>query len=83
MIADKLKLEGQILGEDMAMYVHHELMVQLEILAQKYDLPLVDNIRLVDIEPEGLVTQVHLSEGANTRLAEELYKVIHPIILTH
>ncbi len=52
----------------------------MEGLASRFGLPLVDNIALVDAFPKGLLTQVHLSEQANQRLAEALYQAIHPFV---
>ena len=79
-VAEELDREGQIRGSEVTIYVHHELMAVLENLAQEYELPLVDNIKLIDAEPEGLVTQVHLSESANTRLAEALYQTTRSFV---
>ena len=76
-VANELDSTGQIRGSEITLYVHHELMAEVEALAREYDLPLVDNIKLVDAAPEGLLTQVHLSEEANARLAEAIYQTIH------
>ena len=52
----------------------------VEDLARKANLPLVDNIAVVDAHPKGLVTQVHLSEEGNARLAEAMFQALAPMV---
>lgn len=79
-VAQKLEHEGRIHGLEAPILFHHSLMGVLTDLAQQHDLPLVDNIALVDDYPAGLIDTVHLSEEGNRRLAEQLFKVIEPMV---
>ena len=79
-IAAKLEELGYAPGTDVPLYIHHELMARIEELARRENLKIIDNIALIDAHPEGLLTQVHLSEDANRRLAEVLHQAISPIV---
>jgi lysophospholipase L1-like esterase len=79
-VAAELKSKGAIGGLDATIYIHHALLDVLEQLAQEWKIPLVDNVALVDAHPESLVTQVHLNEEANARLAEAMYAAIEPMV---
>lgn len=71
---------GQINGLDITFYIHHALLELQGELARDWKLPIVDNVSLVDGHPKSLVTQVHLSEEANRRLAEAIYQAIEPFV---
>ena len=45
------------------------------------NLPVVDNVAIVDQDRRRLTTWVHLTEEANARLAEALKAVIEPFVL--
>jgi len=79
-IRRELEENGAISGSDMAMYIHFDLMRLVEELASRFQAALVDNIAMVDDHPEGLLTQVHLSQEANARLAEAIYAAVEPLL---
>jgi hypothetical protein len=49
--------------------IHHRLIDELDALARERNLPVVDNIAIVDQNRPGLTTWVHLTEEANELLA--------------
>lgn len=81
LIASDLEENGAIPGRHVPLYIHHRLMGLVVELAKEHRLPLVDNVALIDARPEGLVTQVHLSEEANGHLAEAIYSTVSPLII--
>jgi len=72
-VADALEREGTIAGHDMTLYVHHHLNVVMVTLARERNIPIVDNIALVDEKPESFASRVHLTEEANARLATSMF----------
>lgn len=61
------------------LYVHTRLIDLYGQLAHEPGYPIVDNIQICDEAPTRyLPTTVHLSEAANLRLAERLYRAISP-----
>ncbi|MEK6674852.1 MAG: GDSL-type esterase/lipase family protein [Planctomycetota bacterium] len=79
-VTEELDREGGIDGLDATLFIHRALMDVVEDLARKANLPLVDNIAVVDAHPKGLVTQVHLSEEGNARLAEAMFQALAPMV---
>jgi lysophospholipase L1-like esterase len=59
---------------------HHHLIKELEKIAEEENLPMVDNIAIVDQDRRRLASWVHLTEEGNLRLAEALKSVIEPYI---
>jgi lysophospholipase L1-like esterase len=80
-VADKLATKGALHGFEARVHIHRKLMAIVEELAAEYGVPLVDNTKLVDEDvAKYLVTSVHLSPDANARLANELEKVVRPML---
>jgi lysophospholipase L1-like esterase len=61
---------------DVSMIRHHRLVAELDAIAEDADLPVVDNIALLDEDRSLLASWVHLRPEANRRLAEALAPVI-------
>jgi lysophospholipase L1-like esterase len=59
---------------------HHHLIQQLDKIAAEENIPIVDNITIVDQDRRRLASWVHLTEEANLRLAEALEAMIEPYI---
>jgi lysophospholipase L1-like esterase len=59
---------------------HHYLIEELERIAAEENLPMVDNIAIVDQDRRRLASWVHLTEEGNLRLAEALKAAIEPYI---
>jgi lysophospholipase L1-like esterase len=62
------------------MFLHHRLIDELDALARERNLPVVDNIAIVDQDRSRLTTWVHLTEEANEQLARALHDAIVPLI---
>ncbi len=75
-----LAAEGTITDFEAHLLIHRDLMDVLDQLAAERGLPVVDNIALVDLRPEGLLTPVHLDEEANGRLAQALHVILAPLL---
>lgn len=76
----QLEEKGKIPGLDFTLYIHHYLVDGIEKLAREEGATIVDNVRLVDEFPASLLSQVHLSEEANGRLAVQLEAAIRPLL---
>lgn len=63
-------------GPNVTLLIHAALLDALDDIAAAHDLPVVDNVRLVDENKSRLLTYVHLSEEGNNALAEALAKTI-------
>jgi lysophospholipase L1-like esterase len=63
------------------MLKQHRLMEELEKIAKEENLPVVDNIKIVDQDRRRLASWVHLTGEGNLRLAEALESVIKPYVL--
>ncbi len=63
------------------MLKQHRLMEELEKIAREENLPLVDNVKIVDQDRRRLASWVHLTAEGNERLAEALELVIKPYIV--
>jgi hypothetical protein len=59
----------------------HRLMEEVDRIGELETLPIVDNIKLVDQDRQGLASWVHLTAAANLRLAEALEPVIRPYVI--
>jgi lysophospholipase L1-like esterase len=59
----------------------HRLMEEVDKIGELETLPIVDNIKLVDQDRQGLASWVHLTAAANLRLAEALEPVIRPYVI--
>lgn len=65
---------------EIAMFIHHRLIAELDAIARERGLPVVDNIAIVDRDRDRLTTWVHLTEEANLALAEALKETIEPYL---
>jgi lysophospholipase L1-like esterase len=63
------------------MMKQYRLMGELDQIARELDLPVVDNIRIVDQDRRRFASWVHLTPEANLRLAEALKATITPYVL--
>ena len=52
----------------------------MEAIAASHDIPLVDNIAIVDRDRQSLASFVHLTAEANLRLAGALREAIEPFL---
>jgi hypothetical protein len=59
---------------------HERLMAALKRIAERRDLPWVDNIALIDANRAGLSSWVHLTEQANLEFAGALRDAILPLL---
>jgi len=64
-------------GEAM-LVVHSALMGVLDSLASEFELPVIDNVSIVDKHPEYFASYVHLTEVGNLALANAIADVIAP-----
>jgi hypothetical protein len=61
---------------DLLILVHYRLIKEMQRLAENNNIPIVDNIALVDDDRKRLASHVHLTQEANLKLAEQLHKTI-------
>ena len=61
---------------DLCLLRHHRLIEELDLLAEREGLAVIDNIRLLDDHRELLASWVHLEPEANRMLAEELARFL-------
>ncbi|PYO11794.1 MAG: hypothetical protein DMD31_17875, partial [Gemmatimonadetes bacterium] len=73
---NRLSQGSHLSGLQTTILVHSALMEVLTRLARDLDIPMVDNIAIVDEHPEYFASYVHLTEKGNETLAEALYKTI-------
>jgi hypothetical protein len=59
---------------------YHHLIEELEKIVTEENIPLIDNVTIVDQDRLRLSSWVHLTEEANLRLAEALKAVIEPYV---
>jgi len=71
-VRDRLDKGEFLWNFDYYMIRHHRLIQELDSLAAEHELPVVDNISIVDQDRTRLTTWVHLTAEANLRLAEAL-----------
>jgi lysophospholipase L1-like esterase len=68
---------GELLADvDRSMIAHHRLLEELDALAAREGLPVVDNVALLDRDRSRLASWVHLEPEANHELAEALVPVV-------
>jgi hypothetical protein len=79
-VMDEFRNHNSLLIKEIMLLRHHYLIEELENIAREENLPLVDNIAIVDQDRRRLVSWVHLTEEGNLRLAEALAAVIEPYI---
>ena len=75
-LRSQLSQGSHLSGLQTTILVHSALMEVLTRLARDLDIPMVDNIAIVDEHPEYFASYVHLTEKGNETLAEALYKTI-------
>lgn len=74
-------VEGEPLTNfEVQLLIHRRLIAELDAIARERDLPLVDNIAMVDRDRSRLTTWVHLTAEANLRLAEALAQAMVPYL---
>lgn len=66
---------------DYVMIKHHRIIEELDVIALRRNLPVVDNIAVVDEDRNRLTSWVHLTEEANGRLAQVLKEVILSLVV--
>lgn len=66
---------------DVWMLKQYRLMEELEKIASAENVPLVDNVKIVDQDRRRLASWVHLTDEGNERLADALNQVIKPYVL--
>jgi lysophospholipase L1-like esterase len=71
-----LSAAHQISGKQTTMLVHSELMKTLKRLSQELNVPIVDNIAIMDRHPEYYASYVHITEDGNRALAEALIPLL-------
>ena len=76
----KFGAKAFLLPSQLLLIKHHRLIKELETIAKKEGIPVVDNIAIVDQNRRRLASWVHLTEEANLRLAEVLKSEIEPYI---
>lgn len=79
-VVEKLEKREYTSTFDIRMILHHRLIEELDAIAKEHDLPIVDNIALLDQNPSGLTTWVHLTADANERLAAEIHSALLPVM---
>jgi lysophospholipase L1-like esterase len=70
----------RLTSQELQLIRHHHLIKELEKIAEEENLPMVDNIAIVDQDRRRLASWVHLTEEGNLRLAEALKSAIEPYI---
>ena len=67
-------------GRDVTLLIHAALLETLDDLGAENDLAVVDNVSLVDLRKDRLLTYVHLSEEGNDALASALADTLSPLL---
>lgn len=70
--------KGRLRPVEFTLIQQRRLNKELESIAKEENVPLVDNIAIVDRDRHRLATWVHLTEEGNLRLAQALKPVIEP-----
>ena len=76
----RLEADGFVGLWDAVLLVHRALLEEIDAFAAAHGFPVVDNVALIDANPDGLASYVHLSEAANARLAQALHEVLAPLV---
>jgi len=74
-----LQQEGWIDFHETTLLVQFRLMEILRTLAREENVPIVDNIAILDEHPEYFASYVHLTENGNGALADALFDAIRPL----
>ncbi|HSE85708.1 MAG TPA: GDSL-type esterase/lipase family protein [Candidatus Binatia bacterium] len=80
-IMEKFRRGAFLLPRALLIVKHHRLIEELEKIAKEEQVPVVDNIAIVDQDRRRLASWVHLTEEANLRLAEALTAQIKPYLV--
>jgi len=80
-VRDKFERSERLSFIEIFILRQYRLMEELEKIAKEENLPVVDNIKIVDQDRRRLISWVHLTAEANQRLAEALETVIKPYVL--
>lgn len=72
LLADKFRKKQPLRVKEAMLIRHHRLMMELENIAKEENLPVVDNITIVDQDRSRLTSWIHLTEEGNLRLAEAI-----------
>ena len=80
-VMDKFERGEALSYIDIFILRQHRLMEELEKIAKEEELPVVDNIKIVDRDRRRIASWVHLTGEGNLRLAEALELVIKPYVL--
>jgi lysophospholipase L1-like esterase len=81
LIREKLVGGQPLSGREIQQLIHRRFLQELDAIAREENLPVVDNVAIVDQDRRRLTTWVHLTEEANARLAEALKAVIEPFVM--
>jgi hypothetical protein len=81
LIREKLAGGQSLTGREVQQLIHRQLLRELDAIAREENLPLVDNVAIVDQDRRRLTTWVHLTKEGNARLAEALKAVIEPFVI--
>ena len=81
LIREKLVGGQPLSGREIQQLIHRRFLQELDAIAREENLPLVDNVAIVDQDRRRLTSWVHLTEEANARLAEALKAVIEPFVI--
>ena len=72
----KFDTTGSLSGVQYHLLVHHRLMEELEGIAKRERIDIVDNVAIVDRDRRLMASYVHLTAEANLRLAQALKPAI-------
>jgi len=78
----RLEEDSFVSGNEVTLLIHYALINTLWKVANEKNIPVVDNISIVDQHSEYLASYVHLTEDGNRALAEALHDAIIPLIAT-
>lgn len=72
----KLEHDEFLSSEEVTLIIHSELLQTLDVIAEHFSIPVVDNVRIVNQHPEYFASYVHLTEEGNQALAATLAETI-------
>ena len=76
----RFESEGALPGWEAVLLVHRAVLDEIDAFAARHALPVVDNVALVDAHADAFSSYVHLTAGANARLAEALHATLAPLV---
>lgn len=79
-LSDRLRSGGCITPLEALVLIHKALIDDLDRVAAEQHVIMVDNVQIVDSNPDSFASQVHLTEAANARLADALHDAILPVV---